>query len=383
MNSRLAIALAIVFVIAGCQPNPRNREATGIANPAWRARPLGGAHPIDPQTTDDQLLAPSACARCHAAIVEEWAASRHALAWTNDTFQREYRVRPQQWCVNCHAPLTTQQRDLTSEAAARGVDCASCHVRQGKLVSARRRPRSPHATVVDASFGSPAYCADCHEFAFPVLAPRDGAVERFTPHPMQDTVTAFGNGPFAREPTGCLYCHGGGHGHAFPGAHDRDMLTAAVEVRWCRGSDDTIAVTVRNANAGHPIPTGDVHRHMYLKVWLPSAPEAMFQAYFGRRYEPTDDGGKRIIWDSTIAPATSRQFRIAPSSLRGGDDRDGTAASEPISLELEYVYLAESATAARRRQGEPATTAVVRQRATFEALPPCGGQSQVPQLVPD
>jgi len=330
------------------------------ARPAWQVRPLGGARPIDPGTTAAALLDARGCATCHAAISTEWATSRHALAWTNDIFQREYTARPLAWCVNCHAPLTTQQAGQFRDA---GVDCATCHVRGGVLVNARRRPGSPHATVEDPSFGSPAYCADCHQFNFPVLG-AGGQVTRMTEHPMQTTVASYQAGPYAREAGGCLMCHGSPANHAFAGGHDPQMLEAALDITWCRRGE-MLEVRLRNAAAGHSVPTGDIHRHLNLRLWRSSAPEALFEAFLGRRFDPDDGGGKRTVWDSTIAPQATQQHDIAIADL-GGD------ADEPINLELTYVFLEnELPRAGHAAPSEPGTASVTRRRALASEIAPC------------
>jgi len=327
--------------------------------PAWQVRAQGGAQPIDPGTTADALLDADGCATCHAAIAEEWSVSRHALAWSNGIFQREFAARPLAWCVNCHAPLTTQQAGRFRD---RGVDCATCHVRGGAIIDGHRRPGSPHATVEDPSFGSPAFCADCHQFTFPVLTVA-GEVKRMTAHPMQTTVASFRAGPYATQPGGCLACHGSRTDHAFPGAHDPGMLDAALEIGWCRRGD-AVSVRVRNAAAGHSVPTGDIHRHMNLRVWRSSAPESLFQAFYGRRFDPADDGGKRTVWDSTIAPAATRQHTIALADL-GGEP------GEPVNLELTYVFLENELVRPGRVPDEPLTASVVRRRELPAELPAC------------
>jgi hypothetical protein len=348
------------------------------ARPAWQVRQPGGAQPIDPGVADlpggaqpidpgrgvvgtaaAALLDADGCATCHAAIAGEWAASRHALAWTNGIFQREYTARPLAWCVNCHAPLTTQQAGRFRD---RGVDCATCHVRGGALVATHKRGGSPHATVEDASFGSPAFCADCHEFNFPVLTAA-GTVTRMTAHPMQTTVASFRAGPYAAQPDGCMTCHGSRSNHAFAGGHDPGMREAALDVTWCR-RDDTIEVRVRNAAAGHTVPTGDIHRHMNLRIWRSSAPEALFEAFYGRRFDPADDGGKTTVWDSTIAPGATAQHTIALASL-GGED------GEPINLELTYVFLENEFLRPSQAPSEPFTASIVRRRAAPAELAPC------------
>ncbi|HWO26282.1 MAG TPA: multiheme c-type cytochrome [Kofleriaceae bacterium] len=373
-----SVAGSIVASVAasaalGCGVAPAAGPAPAAVRdeaPAWRVRAPGGMAPIDPGLPADALLDARGCASCHAAIVDEWSRSRHALAWTNTIFQTEYTITPQPWCVNCHAPLTTQQADLAGPRAAQGVDCATCHVRAGKLVAKTRRAGSPHETIGEPSFGSPAFCADCHQFTFPVLSP-EGAALRMTPHPMQTTVASFQAGPYARERGGCLACHGSRHGHAYPGAHDAALLEGAVEVAWCRepradagGEDQALRVTVRNAAAGHTLPTGDIHRHMYLRLWRSSAPEAMFQAFFGRRFDPAEDGGKTTSWDSTIAPGAAKTVRLDL-------DRLGGEAGEPVSLELVYVFIGNEFPRETIAPDEPAATSVVRRRAAVAELPPC------------
>lgn len=327
------------------------------APPAWQARPSGGTQPIDPGVAaDSELLDAAGCRACHAAIVDEWAGSRHAVAWTNSIFQREYTAEPQAWCVNCHAPLATQQRALDGAHARQGVDCASCHVRGGKLVSARRADASPHATIADPSFGTPAFCADCHQFNFPILDPKTGIAEATTEHPMQTTVASFRAGPYANERAGCLACHGSRAGHAFAGVHDRGMREAALETTWCARGDE-LALAVTNVAAGHSVPTGDIHRHLYLRVWRSSAPASMFQAFFGRRFEPAPGGGNRTIWDSTIAPRETKRFAVDAGTL-GGD------AGEPINLELVYVFIADET-------APDASATITRERRMLADVPRC------------
>jgi Cytochrome c554 and c-prime len=363
---RAAGARALIVALAACSApaSPAAPVTVRAARPAWQVRALGGAAPIDPGTAAAALLDARGCAGCHAAITAEWATSRHALAWTNGIFQREYAARPLAWCVNCHAPLTTQQAGQFRDA---GVDCATCHVRRGALVNTRRRPGSPHATVEDPSFGSPAYCADCHQFTFPVLG-AGGQVTRMTEHPMQTTVASFTAGPFAREAGGCMACHGSRTNHAYAGGHDPALLEAALEVTWCRRGE-TLELGVRNAAAGHSVPTGDIHRHLNLRVWRSSAPEALFEAFIGRRFDPADEGGKRTVWDSTIAPQATQQHALPIAQLAGEPD-------EPINLELTYVFLENELPRPGRAPGsaapsEPSTASVVRRRALASELPAC------------
>jgi hypothetical protein len=340
-------------------------ETPSAAPPAWKVRAAGGGDPIDVGTSDPALVDAGACRACHAAIADEWATSRHALAWTNGIFQREYQAKPQAWCVNCHAPMPVQQAELATGAhslADQGINCATCHVRAGKLVARTRAATSPHDTIVDASFGTPAFCADCHQFTFPVLAHQGGAALRMTEHPMQDTVSSFLRGPYAGELDGCLTCHGSRTNHAFAGGHDAGMLGAAITVEWCR-QGDAIVVVLTNAAAGHNVPTGDIHRHMNLRVWKSSAPESLYEGFLGRRFEPADDGGKRTTWDSSIAPGDAQRHEIPLASL--GEE------PEPINLELNYVFIADEFPHRDRIPSEPGSTTIVQWRSDTDAISAC------------
>ena len=88
--------------------------------------------------------------------------------------------------------------------ADEGVNCAVCHIRGGRVLARRKGPASPHDTDVRADYGGPAFCAGCHQFNFPVIAPDPtrqgpGRVTGYTAHPMQDTVAQHARGPHARK----------------------------------------------------------------------------------------------------------------------------------------------------------------------------------------
>jgi len=164
-----------------------------------------GLAPIDAGARSE--LRAAACAGCHANVHADWRRSRHGLAWTNAIFQREYRDRPLEWCVHCHAPLVEQLAEVRrggGPLANEGVNCAVCHVRGARILARTKRPQSPHDTDARADFGGPQYCAGCHQFNFPVIAADPtgqgpGRVTGYTAHPMQDTVNQHARGPRAGQ----------------------------------------------------------------------------------------------------------------------------------------------------------------------------------------
>lgn len=271
------------------------------------------------------------CASCHPAEVRDWQTSRHAQAWRDPIFQAEFAHGRPAWCVSCHAPLAPDPTaaDDGDPRVAQGVGCAACHERDGRMVSSRRASGSLHATVVDPAFGSPDFCARCHEFNFPILGER-GRLVRYTDEPMQSTVSewrATGN-----EST-CLDCHrDGAAGHAFRGSHDPDRVADSLSITVCRADDAAIEVALANDGAAHDVPSGGVHRRMVLRAWRSTAPEQLAEHTFGRKFRPLAGGGKTTTADTTIAPGTVRRVRFALSAL-------GPADSDPaVNLELRYIY---------------------------------------------
>jgi Cytochrome c554 and c-prime len=351
---RSLLLLGLVACSGGRVPERPHTEA-----PTFAPRP-GGLVPLEPGTRDPKLLSAGACRTCHQAEHALWSKSRHAAAWTNGTFQREYKDVPRDWCIHCHAPLVPQTAEAKrggGPLASEGVGCATCHVREGRLVSRRKKPGSPHDTLASARFGSADFCAGCHEFGFPVID-RQGVVTALTEHPMQATVSQFRAGPFAGAPDGCHTCH---LPHAYPGAHDLGMLRGALSFQVCRDGDDAV-LSLENVGAGHNVPTGDVHRHINVRAWRSTAPERLFEAFVGRRFELLESGGKKTVWDSTIAPRHKKEWRVALAALGGEPE-------EPVSFEVRYVYTAEENPPRHRHPGEPTSRVIAEQR-TAE-LAPC------------
>ncbi len=339
---------------------------------------MGGLTPIVPGTRDPALLSARGCADCHEAIYRQWQTSRHALAWTNGIFQSEYRRGPRRWCVHCHAPLTPQVAQVVAgggDLADEGVGCAACHVRHGRIVARVQRPDSPHNTLATPDFGGIDFCADCHEFTFPVFDER-GRAQRMSPHPMQATVSQFRRAtadgdipwPETTSPTehrgDCRTCHAAdGAGHGYRGAHDPAMLKRALDIAVCR-DDEAAVLSLNNRGAGHNVPTGDIHRHMAARMWRSSAPERLFDAYIGRRFTIDPEGGKRTTWDSTIAPSERRRYRVPLDSLGGTDE-------EAVAWEVRYVYVANE-NPRLHHPGEPTYRVIAEGRIPARDMAPCG-----------
>ena len=317
--------------------------------------------------------APSAgeCGKCHLAQHSDWLSSRHGQAWTNAIFQREYKDRPLDWCIHCHAPLPEQLQEIRSGGgllANEGVTCAACHIRQGEMISRKHAASSPHQTRVDAAFGGPDFCAGCHQFNFPLEGITNGRLDvvGYTDFPMQSTIAQHASSPYAAQE--CLDCHRSGDGgHRFPGGHDLNMLKRATEVESCRSSDNTIRITLRNRGAGHHLPTGDVHRHIALRAWFSNSPERLAETIFGRQFEAVDSGGKRLLQDTRLPAGTSREMLVSFRKLGGKKN-------QPLHVEARLVWTIDEFPFRGRELPVPTSMVMYSADLQWQQLPRCVAQ---------
>jgi hypothetical protein len=327
-----------------------------------------GLAPIDAGAPDKLRVA--ACVGCHSDVHADWAPSRHGVAWTNAIFQREYQDRKLDWCVHCHAPLVEQLAEVKrggGPLADEGVNCAVCHIREGRILSRSKSPVSPHETDVRADFGGTTYCAGCHQFSFPIIEPAadgkgPGRVTGYTTHPMQDTVNQHARGPHADKE--CLTCHKSEPGaHRFPGGHDAGMIARALQMETCR-QGGTLVVNLANTRAGHNVPTGDLHRHLVLRAWRASAPEKLQEIVLGRRFAPAPDGGKLTVADTTIRAGETRRLELPLG-------KPLSASAEPISLELRLVYTIDEFPFKGRELAAPTFATMIARELDWQATPRC------------
>jgi hypothetical protein len=326
-----------------------------------------GLGPIDTGAPAQDLSARS-CAGCHSTAHAEWQDSRHGRAWTNAIFQREYKQEPLDWCVHCHAPLEeqfTQVRAGGGALADEGVTCAVCHLREGRMQARTRRPGSPHDTVARADFGGPAFCGGCHQFNFPLVdrSPPGPRVAAYSEHPMQDTVAQHARGP--RAGTECLQCHRDTPGgHSFPGGHDPRMLARALTLDACRARG-RLQVGIDNVGAGHNVPTGDLHRHLVLRVWRSGSPERLHETVLGRRFAPAPGGAKRTVADTSLRAGERRTIAVPLAGLGPPE------AGDRLRLELRLVYTIDEFPFRGRELPVPTWATMVERELDLGALRAC------------
>jgi hypothetical protein len=289
----LALAVATGAIAAGAVgaselvgASVPSSDRTDDASPSPPTPPaaLFTAHggPVNPGAPPRGLsgTAPSDCATCHAEITAEWASSAHAQSWTDPIFQAEYRLSHQAFCRRCHAPLlpdapaTAPATNAPESPAARGIDCAVCHVRDGHVLGTHGRGAADHSSLLDARLATAAFCGGCHQFDFPAAEP--GKRPLYHPgRPLQNTLAEWAQSSYADRP--CQHCHmplagppGRPHrSHAFRTLDDPDVLGRAVRVTARaerRGGTIRATFELAPGELGHAFPTGDMFRRAVLTV---------------------------------------------------------------------------------------------------------------------
>lgn len=178
--------------------------AGALASARALEEPLATPAPIDgDERVHVGALERLDCARCHAEVAEEWAATLHAFAWQDGFYQEELegRRKPQS-CWGCHVPEPVHVTGLDAKPVARddarelGVTCVACHGGpDGVILGPRGTPTDAHASRRAETFvgaGTNALCASCHAtFVGPVI----GVSRDFA-----DSARAAGGGS-------CVECH--------------------------------------------------------------------------------------------------------------------------------------------------------------------------------
>ncbi len=246
------------------------------------------------------------CGSCHTQHYQEWKMSTHAHAWTDLQFQAELKKESSPiMCINCHIPLQNQQeyfvdgyvdgdiyqpvkrlnpkfdRDLQQE----GINCASCHVRDGAVIGTTGSTKAPHKTVKDPKFLSETLCISCHN-AVAVVTPTLAC--------SFETGDEWKAGPYYGQQN-CISCHmdtiqrewmvGYGeklsHRHYFPGSGIPKIDTvktmmkngfafypSLLEKKYSLSDSIFFKLKIKNEFAGHKVPTGDPERFFIIHFAL-------------------------------------------------------------------------------------------------------------------
>ncbi|MCB1320983.1 MAG: hypothetical protein KDK34_12060, partial [Leptospiraceae bacterium] len=252
------IALIAAGLANACNPNPADFFDQGRTSLT-----LELPENIESYSAED-------CRACHPEDYEDWNDSMHARAFVDPIFQSAFRKEPAIWCVNCHAPLSQQAftqtsgpyvvleaealeaNDMQLNSASRriqlrneGINCAACHVRNGKILSSRpeygpledmtpdgtvavsKEGPAPHPTVYEPRLSTAEFCAGCHQFNFPFDDP--AAIVHYGDEPMQNVYAEWSQHAGLKG-ISCQACHMSRDHHRLYGPHSPGWLSDRIQM---------------------------------------------------------------------------------------------------------------------------------------------------------
>ena len=303
-------------------------------------------------------LSSKECGACHTDHYEEWKTSTHAMAWKDLQFQAEIAKESSPYmCINCHIPLQNQQEYIVTgledgdiykpiqhknpefdpNLQKEGINCASCHVRDGAVISTSVSNKAPHTSVKDEVHLSEQLCINCHN-AVAVVTPE--LVCTF------ETGDEWKSGPYA-DSKNCKTCHmptidrhittdmpvRKSRMHYFMGSGipKYDTLTPErlngleyeifpLKTTYNEGDSVFFKTTVTNKFAGHKVPTGDPERFIITKLSIIDLvnQKVVLEDSFriGEQWEWYPVAKK--IADNNLNPSESRTYKIV-SQLKKGE----------------------------------------------------------------
>lgn len=194
-----------------------------------------------------------ACGACHADVYQEWAASLHHGAWTNQNVRTATKNFTLKECRACHSPMPMLATGLETRPAFRdfnhedGVHCLSCHGLEQGVAAARSVPGAPCNPIADLRIGNVNSCFPCHE-------------------PTHQAYSEYYTSKAFRIGTRCMDCHmpelpGGRRSHGPHGGFSADFVKNAIA--WeCKESNGAITLTLIN-KTGHKFP-GEIPSRVFV-----------------------------------------------------------------------------------------------------------------------
>jgi hypothetical protein len=279
--------LVLVLPTDAADPTPPPRglsagEREFIEKHWRRAIPPQGEAPARFSPIERSLL-PEACGACHPVQFGDWQASLHSKSMGPGVAGQLVEMARREpaaarSCAKCHAPVAEQRPELVEPPGvvlsnpdfdpaleARGVICASCHVRGHEHFgpprrdgsTAHRAPREslPHNGVTrTTAFLRAEFCASCHQFGADGLA--------LNGKPLENTYEEGRRSPARRRGLQCQNCHMPDRRHLWRGIHDAGMARSGVDItlradrrRYRAGDLVRATLSISTPRVGHAFPT--------------------------------------------------------------------------------------------------------------------------------
>jgi hypothetical protein len=329
-----------------------------------------------------------ACGECHRDIYGMWRESAHARSMTDPVFLAAFRGLETRdraaaaTCLRCHAPLAALLPDtqLANAVTWEGVTCDVCHgivwvdvttpqpqyrleisrVKRGPIAGAES---TGHEVAHSRLHEDSAICAPCHEYANP------GGVGVLT------TYSEWAASAAARRGDTCQSCHmevtradvvdprikrdptARVNLHSTPGGHSQEQLHEALKLTIETARSDgslELSVRLKNAGAGHAVPTGMPGRRIELSARVHTYAGDTFEERrsYGKQFKDAQDrpignvadyfsAGARLHEDTRIRVDEERvesfRFALAPD------------VAADVAVKLQYVHPVGGAGAGEER----------------------------------
>ena len=281
----LLVSLVVAVLIAGGMAIAR---VQGVLSNATSSTPVlfdQGLSALDPQQISAGWTNES-CGKCHQREYDQWLASRHHAAALNENFVAQFSHRDvgrKQWCLNCHAPFNTGGEYLPTQEPHgigrsfqqqadwldRGVDCLSCHVRDGQVLVTNVTDKAvqAHPVRVAPELATAEFCAGCHQFRLKDPDFPDAMHGDLQQASLEEFLEFRANGG---AESACHECHMREGDHRMPGGYSDEMLNEALELevtaRWQENLQMVlVTVDVSAGHVGHRIPGGE-HLFRWLSI---------------------------------------------------------------------------------------------------------------------
>lgn len=272
-------ALALVLFAVACESVARSAgDEVAAEEPV---APAVAAAPVVEPTPHTKLRSSHRCSECHVAIAESWSSSAHAGSAKDPLYLAMRDDAKDASCDSCHAPLA-HLLEPGSAVAGEGVTCDACHTAErveldgerGRLIlnPADNIKRGPlcdardhyfHRVACVPMFERSEMCAGCHTLS------RHSGAATIAVHGEYEEWKASPLGPSGSDAS-CQSCHmptrdgevaegwDGPQQHSAHGtaATSSSPLHVALTLRPAADGRIAVVANVKNADAGHALPTG-------------------------------------------------------------------------------------------------------------------------------
>ncbi len=226
------------------------------------------------------------CGSCHQKEFEQWHNSKHAAAGSNTNFEAQFLEAAggrAQWCLNCHAPAnygasnhaSMEPKEIDNLFVTRpawltsGVDCLSCHVRDGQVLGTNVTTpgQAAHPMREAPELSTAEFCGGCHQFAHKPRQFPDSFRGRLQ---QASLIELIEQNRVSGDALRCHDCHLPAGSHTMSGGYDRELVRDALGLTLAASWQPELnaiqlVVAVSVQGVGHRVPGGE-HFFRYLSI---------------------------------------------------------------------------------------------------------------------